>query len=393
MEAHNNGHDGGAPGGNGNGNDNGNGSGSGRKATILVVDDAPENIALMSSLLRDAYRTRVATNGEKALEIARQGEPPDLVLLDIEMPGLDGYEVCRVLKGDPATAGIPVIFLTSRSNMDDERRGLELGAEDYVTKPISPSIVMARVKTHLQLKSVRDFFRDKSDFLEKEVARRTHEVSTVQDATMVALGSLAETRDNETGNHIRRTQRYVKSIAVRLKDEPGFGEFLTPETIELLHKSAPLHDVGKVGIPDRILMKPGKLTDEEFEIMKTHAVIGRDSILAAEKILDSSTSFLRLARETAWSHHEKWDGTGYPRGLSGADTPICGRIMAVADVYDALISRRVYKPAFPHDKAVSIIREGSGTHFDPDVVAAFLEVASEVREIAKEFADVHGESS
>jgi putative two-component system response regulator len=364
-----------------------------RKATVLIVDDAPDNIALMSSFLRNTYRTKAATSGEKALELALSADPPDLILLDIVMPGLDGYEVCRRIKQNPKTAGIPIIFLTARSDMEDEQKGFELGAEDYVTKPISPAIVMARVKTHLQLKSARDFLLDKSEYLEKEVQRRTQEVSTVQDVTMVALGSLAETRDNETGNHIRRTRRYVKALATRLKNHHRFRDFLTPQVIELLHKSAPLHDIGKVGIPDRILLKPDKLTAQEFEIMKTHAEIGRNSILAAEKMLDSSTSFLRLARETAWSHHEKWDGTGYPRGLSGDDTPICGRIMAVADVYDALISKRVYKPAFPHEKAVSIIQEGTATQFDPDMVAAFLDISGQFQDVARQFADPDGVAS
>ena len=212
---------------------------------------------------------------------------------------MDGYEVCRRLKENPITAEVPVIFLTARSDAADEQTGLELGAVDYIAKPISPAIVTARVRTHLQLKSARDFLRDKSEYLEQEVWRRTHEISTVQDVTMVAMGSLAETRDNETGNHIRRTQHYVKMLAVGLKDHPRFSAFLTPETIELLYKSAPLHDIGKVGIPDRILLKPGKLTGEEFEIMKTHTTIGRNSIMAAEKLIDSPNSFLHLARDIA----------------------------------------------------------------------------------------------
>ena len=358
-----------------------------RKPTVLIVDDAPENIAAMAALLKGEYRTVAATRGERALELARSESGVDVILLDVVMPGMDGHEVCWRLKQDPKTANIPVIFLTSRGNMEDEQKGFELGAVDYIMKPFSPPIVKARLKTHLQLKWVRDFLADKSAFLEDEVQRRTREVHLVQDVTMVAMGSLAETRDNETGNHIRRTQHYVKALALRMKDLPRFQEFLTPEIVDLLAKSAPLHDIGKVGIPDRILLKPGKLLPEEFAIMKTHTTIGRDAILAAEKMLDASTSFLRHARETACFHHEKWDGSGYPSGLSGDNIPVSARLMAVADVYDALTSKRVYKEAYSQEKAVSVIREGSGTHFDPDAVAAFLEIQDQFQAIAHEYSD------
>ncbi len=319
--------------------------------------------------------------------------PPDLILLDVMMPGMDGYEVCQRLRDDPTTTDIPVIFLTAKSDAADEQKGLELGAVDYIVKPISPAIVTARVRTHLQLKGARDFLRDKSEYLEQEVGRRTQEISTIQDVTMVAMGSLAETRDNETGNHIRRTQHYVKMLALRLKGHPRFSSFLTPDTIELLYKSAPLHGIGKVGIPDRILLKPGKLTAEEFEIMKTHTTLGRNSIMAAEKLIESPTSFLHLAREVAWSHHERWDGMGYPRGLAGVAIAVPGRLMAVVDVYDALVSKRVYKAAFPHEMAVSIIRESSGSHFDPDIVDAFLATAESIREVAQRYLDAESAHS
>ncbi len=303
------------------------------------------------------------------------------------MPDMDGYEVCRRLKENPRTTDIPVIFLTARSQVEDEQRGLELGAVDYITKPISPAILTTRVGTHLQLKSARDFLRDKSEYLEEEVARRTREIGIIQDVTMVAVGSLAETRDNETGNHIRRTQHSMRILAVRLRRITRFADFLTAETIEVLYKSAPLHDIGKVGIPDRILLKPGKLTPEEFETMKTHTTLGRNAILAAEKLINSPNSFLRIAREIAWSHHERWDGKGYPEGRAENDILMPGRLMAVVDVYDALISRRVYKPSFPHETAVAMIREGAGTQFDPDIVAAFLGAAGEIDEVTKRFND------
>lgn len=355
--------------------------------TVLIVDDSPDTIAVIHALLKSSYRTRIATDGESALRLTSSGALPDLVLMDVVMPGLDGYEVCRRLKSDPRTAEIPVIFLTARSDVDDEKTGLELGAVDYITKPISPAVVSARVRTHLQLKAARDFLRSKSEFLEKEVQHRTQEINAIQNATMVAMGSLAETRDNETGSHIRRTQHYLRALAVRMKDHPDHSRVLTPEAIGLLYKSAPLHDIGKVGIPDSILLKAGKLTDEEFDIMKTHTTLGRNAIIAAEKLLDSPTSFLHLAREIAWTHHEWWDGSGYPRGLVGTDIPVCGRLMAVVDVYDALLSRRVYKPAIPHETALAMIEEKAGTHFDPDMVAGFLDIARELPEIARRFSE------
>ena len=252
------------------------------KASILVVDDTPDNLALMSDLLKDHYRVRVANNGERALKIVRGDAPPDLILLDIMMPGLSGHDVCEQLKADSRTREIPIIFLTAMTAVEDEKKGLEMGAVDYITKPISPPIVLARVATHLKIKAAADFLRDKNAFLEAEVARRTREVNAIQDVTIIAMASLAETRDNDTGNHIRRTQFYVKALAEHLKDHPRFSRFLTDPTINMLYKSAPLHDIGKVGIPDRILLKPGRFTPEEFEIMKTHTTLGRDAIQAAE---------------------------------------------------------------------------------------------------------------
>lgn len=356
------------------------------RPTILAVDDAAENLQLVTLLLKDKYRVRAANNGERALKIVSATPIADLILLDVDMPGIDGYEVCRRLKAADATREIPVIFLTSRSDVKDEQAGFDVGAVDYITKPISPPILMARVNTHLINKAAKDFLRDKNAYLEQEVVRRMREVSMIQDVTITAMGSLAETRDNETGNHIRRTQNYVKALAVRLKNHPRFKDALTDEMIELLYKSAPLHDIGKIGIPDHILLKPGKLTPEEFEIMKSHTTLGRDAILAAEKNIDMPVSFLRYAREIAYGHQEKWDGSGYPEGLSADDIPLSARLMAVADVYDALISKRVYKRAFSHQEAVELITKGSAQHFDPDIVEAFLEIAEDFRQIAQRFA-------
>ena len=357
------------------------------RPTVLIVDDTPENLTLMHGLLKDRYRTKVAPNGERALQILANHPMPDLVLLDVVMPGIGGVEVCRRIKSDPRTEHLPVIFLTSKAEVADEQQGFDAGAVDYIAKPFSAPIVLARVESHLKLKAVADFLKDKNSFLQGEVARRTREVQVIQDVTIVAMASLAETRDNETGNHIRRTQHYVRVLAQQLKTHPRFRDVLDDQAIELIYKSAPLHDIGKVGIPDRILLKPGRLTAEEFEIMKTHTILGRNAIAAAEKVSDAPSSFLRFAREIAHYHQEKWDGSGYPEGLSGDRIPVSARLMAIADVYDALISRRVYKPALTSEEAVLILRHGRGKHFDPDMLDAFLEIADEFAEIAARYAD------
>ena len=357
------------------------------KPTILVVDDTPDNLSLMRELLRKDYQVQLANGGERALKLAAMQPQPDLILLDIMMPVMDGYEVCRRLKADAATRDIPVVFLTAKADVEDEKRGLELGAVDYITKPISPPVVLARVKIHLALKAHADFLRDKSDFLEAEVSKRTREVLAIQDVTILAMATLAETRDLDTGNHIRRTQHYVKALAEKLRTHPRFAGVLTDNYIQMLFKSAPLHDIGKVGIPDRILLKPGRLTPEEFEIMKTHTTLGRDAIEHAEIQLGMPVEFLSTAKEIALSHQEKWDGSGYPQGLAGEAIPLSARLMAVADVYDALISRRVYKNSVPHEQAVAIIQEGRGVHFDPDITDAFVELQESFRAIAARFAD------
>ena len=357
------------------------------KATVLVVDDSPDNLTLLNELLKDLYTVKLANSGEKALKLAQSGKLPDLILLDIMMPVMDGYEVCRQLMENPITRHIPVIFLTAKVTVEDEKRGFDLGAVDYIAKPISPPIVMARVKNHLERKARADFLRDKSDFLEIEVEKRTREVSAIQDVTILAMASLAETRDSDTGNHIRRTQFYVKVLAAKLRDHPRFTTTLTDRYITMLFKSAPLHDIGKVGIPDRILLKPGRFEPHEFEIMKTHTTLGRDAIEHAEQSLGMQVEFLSMAKEIALGHQEKWDGSGYPQGLSGDAIPLSARLMAIADVYDALISRRVYKEAMSHDKAVDVITEGRSRHFDPDMVDAFLALQSEFRTIAARYAD------
>ncbi|WP_366940554.1 ATP-binding protein [uncultured Rhodospira sp.] len=355
---------------------------------VLVVDDEAVNLRVISETLRDRCFVETVNDGPTALARLARDPLPDLVLLDAMMPGLDGFAVCRGIKADPRTEDVPVIFITAMTQVETEMRGLAAGAVDYVTKPISPGVLLARVNTHLSLCEARRALADRNRDLEHRVEERTHQLTTTQDVTIRALASLAETRDNETGNHIRRTQHYVRVLAEALADHPRFAAVLDDETIDLLFKSAPLHDIGKVGIPDSILLKPDRLTDDEMEIMKTHAALGRDALRAAANGGGpNQTDFLRLACDIAGGHHEKWDGTGYPDGLSGEAIPFAARLMAVADVYDALISARCYKPAFPHEKAVAIIREGRGTQFDPAVADAFLARADSFAAIAARYSD------
>jgi putative two-component system response regulator len=362
---------------------------------VLVVDDTPENLQLMHALLKESYRVLLANGGAAALRLARLEPRPDLILLDIMMPELNGYTVCEALKADPETAPIPVIFLTARGEVQDEEMGFRSGCVDYITKPVSPPTLLARVANHLALKAASDQLAYNNRYLIEEVERRTREVQMVQDVTIMAMASLAETRDIETGMHIRRTQHYVRTLAERLRkmwEEKGLETASIPaelsdEIIEIMYKSAPLHDIGKVGIPDAILLKPGALDAAEFEIMKSHTTLGLETIAAAEKLLDAPSTFLSVARQIACSHHEKWDGSGYPHALAGEAIPLPARLMAVADVYDALISRRVYKEPFSHERAVSMIEAGSGSHFDPTVVSAFLIEVETFRSIAQRFQD------
>jgi putative two-component system response regulator len=352
---------------------------------------------LLSRLLKDRYNTKVANNGSLALQIAQATPGLDLILLDVMMPGLDGYETCRQLKANPVTADIPVIFLTAKSQVEDEAMGLSLGAVDYIAKPVSPPILFARVATQLTLLDARRQLKEHNENLEKLVQDRTAQLALMQEAIIMAMASLAEARDNaavKTGdNRIRRTQHYVRALAQHLQGHPRFAAELSDENIELLYRSAPLHDIGKVGIPDRILQKPGLLDREEFEVMKLHAVYGRDTIMLVEKHIGGTNGFLMFAREIAHSHQEKWDGSGYPDRLAGEQIPLSARLMAVADVYDALISRRVYKPAFTHQQALDVMRKGRGTHFDPDVLDAFFEIEDRFAAIAEAYRDGGGDGA
>jgi putative two-component system response regulator len=355
--------------------------------TVLIVDDSPENLAVLNGLLQPAYRVLAATSGDRALRVAQGAPRPDLILLDVMMPGLDGYQVFERLRDGEGTRDIPVIFITALDGSEAELRGLELGAVDYITKPIVPALVLARVQTQLELKRARDWLKDQNAILEAEVARRMTENDLTQRVSIRALAHLAETRDPETGNHILRTQAYVNRLAVALRAHPRFSAHLDDRYIDLLTRSAPLHDIGKVGIPDHILLKPGKLTPEEWEVMKTHAKIGSDAIERAEQDIEMPLDFLSAAKEIAHWHHEKWDGSGYPDGLAGEAIPVSARLMALADVFDALISARVYKPAFSYEKARDIIAEGRAQHFDPAVCDAFLEAFADFVAIAERYRD------
>ncbi|MGD1038375.1 MAG: two-component system response regulator [Roseiarcus sp.] len=354
---------------------------------ILVVDDEPINVKILVDLLKPTCSVIVAKSGEEALERLQGQNLPDLALLDVTMPGMDGFELCCRLKADKGTADIPVIFVTALGEPHSEARGFEIGAVDYINKPFSPPLVLARVQTHLALRKSRLELERQNERLEEAVAFRTQELETTQDVTIRALTTLAETRDDDTGAHILRTQQFVRRLAEELRNDPNFANELNDRAIDLMFKSAPLHDIGKVGIPDHILLKPGKLTPEEFEVMKTHVELGRRALVSAIAEGGATTEFLRCALEIIGGHHEKWDGTGYPKGLSGDEIPLSARIMAVADVYDALTSRRIYKPAFAHEVAEQIILEGKGRHFDPRIVDAFSRCISDFRRISEAYAD------
>ena len=355
------------------------------RPTVLVVDDTTENLTILSGILSNEYRVLVAKTGRRAIELATHDPIPDIILLDVMMPEMDGYDVIRELKSDSSTSRIPVVFVTARGETEDETKGLELGAVDYLIKPVNPGITLARVRTHLENKKATDILTSQNVYLDRMVKERTAEILRTQYVAILAMSVLAETRDNETGNHIKRTEEYVRILAEELVIIKGTPNLVTPEQIDLMVRSAVLHDIGKVGIPDKILTKPARLTEEEYEIMKTHTTIGYEALVAAEASGDT-TPFLDYAKQISLAHHEKWDGSGYPTGISGEEIPIPARIMALADVYDALISERYYKEPFTHTRARGIIMEGKGSHFDPDIVQAFLNREKEFQDVAIRFA-------
>ncbi|MBI2381791.1 MAG: two-component system response regulator [Gammaproteobacteria bacterium] len=336
------------------------------EATILVVDDTPENIDVLVGILRDEYRVKVAASGERALRIAVADPPPDLILLDVMMPEMDGYEVCTRLKADPRTRAIPVIFVTAKDEVEDETRGFTVGCVDYITKPVSPPIVRARVRSQLAL-------YDQERALEGLVRLRTAELHETRLEVIRRLGRAAEYRDNETGLHVIRMSHYCQLIA------RGLG--LSEDQGELLLNAAPMHDVGKIGIPDSILLKKGPLSEEEWMTMRKHPWMG------AQIIGEHDNDLLREAHQIAYCHHEKWDGSGYPRRLKGEDIPLSARIVAVADVFDALTTARPYKKAWPVNEALAHMRLGIGHHFDPALMPVFEDCLQEALAIRERYSE------
>ncbi|MEL7660821.1 HD-GYP domain-containing protein [Acetobacterium wieringae] len=354
-----------------------------KKDEIAIVDDEPINLMILKKLLSPSFLIRAYKSGAELLDSVKKGIQPDLILMDIIMPGMDGYETLSELRKDPDNQGIPVIYITALDSLIDEEKGFYLGAVDYITKPFRPGIVLARVNAHLELKHARDRLKNQNEWLEAEVKRRMVENQLIQDTTLNVFAELVETRDNDTANHVMRTQNYVRIIAERLQKHKRFENHLNAEVIERIVKAAPLHDIGKIGIPDAILLKPGKLNNEEYEVMKNHCKIGGNAIrLAINKTLSgnqaenkmgevTALSFLEEAEKIMNYHHERWDGKGYPEELYGDEIPLSARIMALADVFDALTTVRPYKKAWRVDAVVDYILEQKGLQFDPDVVEAF----------------------
>lgn len=353
--------------------------------SVLIVDDTKFNIKILEDTLGSDYHLSVAMDGKSALKFMEQ-VVPDIILLDIMMPEMDGFEVFSKVKEDNRLKDIPVIFLSAVTDINSKARAFEMGAVDYITKPFEVPEVKARVQTHLSLQLAQKELAMQNEILNIKVEERTREIALTQEATLETIANLAEYRDPETGGHINRTKGYIKVLGERLKEHPKYKDIINDTLINNYYKACPLHDIGKIGIRDEVLLKPGKLTPSEFEEMKQHTVIGYETLKMAANQLGNN-SFLTDAMEFALHHHEKWDGTGYPDGLKGEKIPISCRLMAIADVYDALISKRIYKEAFSHDKSVSIILEGNGTHFDPELIDVFKEINEEFRKIAIQFAD------
>lgn len=335
---------------------------------ILLVDDNLANLKLAQSLLQDYYKISLTKSGQQALAFCNK-QRPDLILLDIHMPEMDGFETIKRLKSNPKTAKIPVIFLSATSSSEVESKGFECGAVDFITKPFAKSSMLHRIDIHLQLAGYQNYL--------EEV------VKELEDSIIGNFSQLIECRHNETGGHVERTKQYVEVLVKEVKRSGNYLEVITDEYVEELSRAAALHDIGKIGVSDLILLKPGRLTDEEFEEMKKHTIIG-ERVLGQMMKKTPHYKRLSLAQEMAVSHHERFDGKGYPYGLKGQDIPLSGRIMAIADVYDALIEDRVYRRAMSHEQACSIIMEGEGTQFDPIVVEAFKKVKEEFYRIAQQ---------
>lgn len=356
---------------------------------VLVVDDDLADLQRMQSLLAGDYRLKVASSGAEGLRLALERPQPDLILLNVQMPELDGYEVCRRLKQNPETAQLPVVFVTRRHQPADEQQGFDLGAVDYISKPVSPPLLLARVKAQLQLKAVADFLRDQNEYLELEVRRRSRDIQRLQEVTIEAMASLAAMRENPGGKHLARIEPYMTTLAAALaRQQPGLAAELTPQRIAQLGKSALLHGIGKLVLPDRILLNPSQqLQGDDLQLLHSHTRAGRDALLAAEARLGSSTDFLRDAREIVYGQHECWDGSGYPEGLLAEQIPLPARLMALVSGYEELTSHHLYRPSCGHAEACRRISAASGTRFDPAVVLAFIEAAEEFARIAQQQAD------
>ncbi|HAT49489.1 MAG: response regulator [Nitrospirae bacterium] len=348
-------------------------AGHAAKKTVLIVDDVPENLYVLQRILAVHYRVQIATNGRTAIKIALSPSQPDLILLDVMMPELDGYETCQLLKQQERTRDIPILFVTAKSEVEDETKGFELGAADYLVKPVSPPVVLSRVKTHLAMHDQRKLLADQVATRTAQLQARNQELEETHKEVIRQLGRASEYRDNETGLHIVRMSRYVRMLGLK----SGLSE---PEADQMM-QAAPMHDLGKIGIPDHILLKPGKLTPEEFAIIKTHPEIGYNIIG------DQKSGLLHLGRTIALSHHEKWNGLGYPKGLKGEEIPLAGRLTAIGDVFDALTSSRPYKKGWTLDDAMGLILKESGEHFDPTLVPIFFSLREDVAKIMEQYQD------
>lgn len=337
------------------------------KPTVLVIDDTPSNLDVLTGILKDTYQVKVAINGHIGMKIAKTVPQPDLILLDIMMPEIDGFEVCRQLKAQPNTAHIPIIFVTAKIEPEDEVKGLSLGAVDYLAKPITPEIALQRVKTHITL-------YDQQRALSSQVKEKTREINLGKLETLSILGRAAEFKDNETGMHVMRMSHYCEILAK--------ASGMTDEDAETLRDAAPMHDIGKIGIPDSVLLKPGKLDAEEWTIMQKHVEYGVE-ILGTQ----SDSKLMKMAIQVAQYHHEKWDGSGYPNRIAGEDIPLVGRIAAVADVFDALTAERPYKKAWSVDEALSLFEEQKGKHFDPRIVELLFENLPQILAVKDKFKD------
>lgn len=359
---------------------------NGKHNDIMVVDDTPANLQVLVHMLGEkGYKVRPVPDGTLALK-AIASVHPDLILLDINMPGLNGYQVCERLKADPETAGIPVIFLSAHTETDVKVKAFTVGGVDYITKPFQIEEVLARVKTHLYMNELKEELKKHNENLQNMVNEQVKEISELQMSTIFAMAKLSEYRDIETGIHLERVRSYCRILGDRLREQGLFPLTVNQRFVYLIHEASPLHDIGKVGVPDAVLLKPGRLTSEEFDIIKTHTTIGAQALEAVRKQYPHN-EFLAMGIEIALSHHEKWNGGGYPNGLSGETIPLSARIMAIADVYDALTSKRVYKESMSHEKSIEIISAERGEQFDPQLVDAFIAVEKVIAAVRESYQD------